>query len=101
MSLSKIPGRKFARLAPENGRILQLNSEGALYKASVDRSHPYGTSMLLLIVPVVYFAIRKFGLRGYWSHNPFDALPERAVPWFRAGLVVFFIGCAVRIIFYS
>ncbi len=60
-----------------------------------------GTAMLLLFGFLVYSAVRKFGLRGYWSHNPFEALPERVVPWFRATLVILFIGCAVRIIFYS
>ena len=60
-----------------------------------------GTAMLMLIGPVFYLAIRKFGLRGYWSHNPFEALPEWAAPWVRAGLIVLIVGCAVRIIFYS
>lgn len=60
-----------------------------------------GATMLILNGAVIYIAIRRFGLRGYWSHNPFEALPERAAPWFRAALVVLIIGCAVRIIFYS
>ena len=59
-----------------------------------------GTSMVVLIGPVIFSAMRKFGLRGYWSHNPYEALPQWAAPWFRAGLIALFIGCAVRIIFY-
>ena len=57
--------------------------------------------MLILIGPVIYLSIRKFGLRGYWSPNPYEALPQWAVPWFRAALVILMIGWLVRIIFYS
>jgi len=60
-----------------------------------------GTTMLILIGRVIYSAMRKFSLKGYWSHNPYEALPEWAVPWFRATLVVLAIGWAVGIIFYS
>jgi len=60
-----------------------------------------GASMVVLIGPVVFIAMRKFGLRGYWTHNPYEALPRRTAPWFMVGLVALIIACGVRIIFYS
>ena len=60
-----------------------------------------GTSESLLLGPVIYLAVRKFGLRGYWSHNPFEAVPEWAAPWVRAAQIVLIVGCAVGAIFYT
>lgn len=58
-------------------------------------------ALLILHSPVFYLAIRKFGLKGYWSHNPYEALPPWALPWFRAAAIVLITGYAVGIIFYS
>jgi hypothetical protein len=59
-----------------------------------------GTAMLILNGPVVYLAVRKFGLKGYWSRNPYEALPQWALPWVRAPTVVLAICFAVKVIFY-
>jgi len=74
---------------------------GVLMKPASIAPMLMGTAMFILLGPVIYFAIRKFGLRGFWSHNPFEALPEPAMPWYRTASVILLIGCAVRIIFYS
>ncbi len=60
-----------------------------------------GTATVILLGPVIYLAVRKFGLRGYWSHNPFEGVPEWAAPWVRAAQIVLIVGCAVGAIFYT